>query len=236
MVATRPTMPRPTAPSTTIQAPAPQNLIRDELRERSTKELCWHYDEPWSREHRCKRGRLLMIELAEGEDNEISKEALEPKEEAMEEESQPADYVVHTLAGYSNPQMMKVGGLLKQQPITVLIDMGSINKFLNSKVVTCLVLQIEGCNKFNVKVTDGRIFNCDQRCPWVKLLLQDQVVANFFLLPIDDYEAVLRIEWLTTLGDISWNFSKLIMKFYCKERQVTLIGKRGSQISTVSSQ
>ncbi|RWV83977.1 hypothetical protein GW17_00054353 [Ensete ventricosum] len=61
----------------------------------------------------------------------------------MEEESQPADYAVHALADYSNPQMMKVGGLLKQQPITVLIDKGSDNNFLNSKVAARLVLQIK---------------------------------------------------------------------------------------------
>ncbi|RZS00286.1 hypothetical protein BHM03_00029952 [Ensete ventricosum] len=236
-VAPRPAMPRPTAPSTTIQAPALKKLTRDELHERSAKELCWHCDKPWSREHRCKKGWLFMIEPAKDEDNEIFEEALEPKEESMEEESQPADYVVHALAGDSNPQMMKVGGLLKQQPITVLIDTGITNNFLNNKATTCLVLQIKGCNKFDVKVADGRIFNCDEQRPQVKLLLQDQeVVADFFLLPIDDYEAVPMIEWLKTLCDISWNFSKLIRKFYCKGRLVMLRGKRGSQISTVSSQ
>ncbi|RWV80293.1 hypothetical protein GW17_00058464 [Ensete ventricosum] len=166
--------------------------------------LCWHCDEPWSREHRCKKDRLLVIELVEDEDNEPSKEALEPEEEAMEEEPQPADYAVHALAGYSNPQIMKVGGLLKQQPITVLIDTGSTNNFLNSKVAARLALQIEGCNKFDVKVADSRILNCDQWCPQVKLLLQDkEVVVDFFLLPIDDCEVILKIEWLTTLGDIS---------------------------------
>ncbi|RWW01671.1 hypothetical protein GW17_00035275 [Ensete ventricosum] len=100
-VAPRPAMPRPTAPSTTIKAPAPKKLTRDELCERSAKEL-------------CKNGRLLVIEPAEDEDNETSEKTLETKDEAMEEESQPVNYAVHALAGYSNPQMMKVGGLLKQ--------------------------------------------------------------------------------------------------------------------------
>ncbi|RWW40368.1 hypothetical protein BHE74_00054220, partial [Ensete ventricosum] len=138
-------MPRTIAPSTAIQAPTPKKLTRDKLRERSTKELCCHCDEPWSHEHRYKKGWLLMIELAEDEDNETSEEALEPKEEAREEESQPADYTrrSHALAGYSNLQMMKVEGLLKQQPITVLINTGSTNNFLNSKVVARLALQIE---------------------------------------------------------------------------------------------
>ncbi|RWW83012.1 hypothetical protein BHE74_00008490 [Ensete ventricosum] len=112
--------------------------------------------------------------------------------------------MVHALAGYSNPQIMKVGGLLKQQPITVVIDTGNTNTFLNSKVAARMTLHIEGYNKFDVKVTDGRILKYDQQCSWVKLLLQGQeIIANFFLLPIDDYKVVLSIEWLMTLGDIS---------------------------------
>ncbi|RWW55797.1 hypothetical protein BHE74_00037526 [Ensete ventricosum] len=39
-------MPKPTTPSTAIQAPTPKKLIRDELRKQSAKELCWHCDEP----------------------------------------------------------------------------------------------------------------------------------------------------------------------------------------------
>ncbi|RWW52976.1 hypothetical protein BHE74_00040577 [Ensete ventricosum] len=112
-IAPRPAMLRSTTPSTTIQAPAPKKLTRDKLRERSAEELCWNYDEPWSREHHYKKGRLLVIEPAKAEDNETSEEALEPKEEAMEEESPSANYAVHALAGYSNQHMMKVGGLLK---------------------------------------------------------------------------------------------------------------------------
>ncbi|RWW14155.1 hypothetical protein GW17_00022094 [Ensete ventricosum] len=185
-------MPRSTAPSTTIRTPAPKKLTRDELREL------------WICKHRCKKGRLLVIEPMEDEDSKPSEEGPKLEEEAMEEDPQSADYAVHAFVGYSNLQTMKVGGLLKQQPITILIDTGNTNNFLNSKVAAYMTLQIEGCNKFDVKVTDSRILNCDQRCPRVKLLLQDQeLVADFFLLPIDDYEAVLGIEWLTMLGDIS---------------------------------
>ena len=64
-------------------------------------------------------------------------------------------------------------------------------------------------------------------------MLQDQeIIADFFLLPLDDHEAMLIIKWLMTLDDISWNFMKLIMKFYSKEKQVTLHGKHGGDITT----
>ncbi|RZS17013.1 hypothetical protein BHM03_00049106 [Ensete ventricosum] len=39
--------------------------------------------------------------------------------------------MVHELADYANLQTMKIGGFLKQQPITVLIDTGSTNNFMN---------------------------------------------------------------------------------------------------------
>ncbi|RWW12210.1 hypothetical protein BHE74_00035776 [Ensete ventricosum] len=194
-VAPRPTIPKPSAPSTAIRAPAPKKLTRDELRERSAKGLCWHCDETWSRERRCKKGRLLVIEPVEDEDNEPPEESLEPEEEGTEEERQSVDFTVHALAGYSNPQTMKVVGLLKQQAITVLIDTSNTNNFLNSKVAARMALQIEGCKKFDVKVANGRILKCDQRCSRVKLLLHDQeIIADFFLLPIDNYEAMFRIE------------------------------------------
>ncbi|RZS06803.1 hypothetical protein BHM03_00037522 [Ensete ventricosum] len=71
-------MPKPSAPSTAIRAAAPKTL--------SAKGLCWDCDEPWSHEHRYKKGRLLVIEPVEDEDNEPPEESLKPKEEVMEEE------------------------------------------------------------------------------------------------------------------------------------------------------
>ncbi|RZS01226.1 hypothetical protein BHM03_00031046 [Ensete ventricosum] len=82
-------------------------------------------------------------------------------EKNTEEDPQPTDCMVHALVGYANPQMMKIGGFLKQQPITVLIDTGSTNNFMNIMVAARMVLPIESCSRFDVKVADGRILTCD---------------------------------------------------------------------------
>ncbi|RWW51435.1 hypothetical protein BHE74_00042213 [Ensete ventricosum] len=200
-VAPRPTTPKLSAHHTISQVPAPKKL---ELWERSAKGLCWHCDELWSRKHRCKKRRLLVIELMEEAVLQHLKESLDHEDKDVEEEAQPINCMVYVLINYVNPQTMKVGGFLKQQSITILIDTGSTNNFLNSKVVARMVLHIEDCSKFDVEITDSRILKCDQRCPQVKLLLQNQeIITNFFLFLIDDYEAVLGIEWLTMLGDVS---------------------------------
>ncbi|RZR82558.1 hypothetical protein BHM03_00009007 [Ensete ventricosum] len=138
-------------PSIPSRHSLPKKLIREELHDRSAKGLRWHCDEPWSRDHRCKKGHLLLIELLE----DVEEEVQEHEEEITEEEEQPVDITMHALADYVNSQTMKVGGFLKQQPITVLIDTGSTNNFMNNKVVVRMALPIEDCSKFDVKVADG---------------------------------------------------------------------------------
>ncbi|RRT66818.1 hypothetical protein B296_00037578 [Ensete ventricosum] len=200
-VTPQPAISKPSSPSIVIRAPAPKKLTREELWERFVKGLYWHYDESSSLENRCKKGRLLMIEPVEEEFIEPSEESLEHKE-VMKEEPQPPNFTVHALTGYSNPQE----SWRPSQTVVdhCSIDTGSTNNFLNSKDVARMALHIEGCNKFDVKVIDGQILKYDQRCSRVKLLLQDQeIIVDFFLLPIDNYEAVLGIEWLTMLRDIS---------------------------------
>ena len=198
---------KPSAPPTIDRVLTPKRLTREELREQYAKGLCWHCDEPWSREHCYSKGRLLIIEPIEEEVIEHPEESLEHEEEDVEEEPQLNEVTVYALASYSNPQTMKVGGLLKQQPITVLIDTGNTNNFLNSKVTIQMALPIENCSRFDVKVANGWILKYDRRRLQVKLLLimrpYQEIIAHFFLLPLDDHEAMLIIKWLMTLGDIS---------------------------------
>ena len=145
-----------------------------------------------------------MIKPVEEDVIKHLEESLEHEKKDVEEEPQPTEVTIHTLAGYSNTQTMKVGSLLKQQPITVLIDIGSTTNFLNSKLAVRIALPIMNRCRFDVKVTDRWILKCDRRRPQEKLLLQDQeIIADFFLLPLDDHEAMLKIKWLMTLGDIS---------------------------------
>ncbi|RZS17961.1 hypothetical protein BHM03_00050166 [Ensete ventricosum] len=135
------------------RSPCPTKSQQEELRDRSAKGLCWHCDEPWSRDLRYKNGRLLLIEPVD--EFEQEEEDLGHEEENTEEELQSAD---------------------------------------------CM---IEGCSWFVVKVADGRILKCDQKCSRVRLVLQGQEIIADSFLPLDDYEAVLDIEWLSTLGDVS---------------------------------
>ncbi|RWW63285.1 hypothetical protein BHE74_00029533 [Ensete ventricosum] len=124
----------------------------------------------------------------------------EPKEK---DTPQPATCTVPTLAGYTNLQKLKIEGFLEQQSVIVHIDTGSTHNFISSKVAARLMLEKEDYNGFKVKVANGKILKCNQKCPRVKLIPQElDVVADFFLLPLDGLDIVLGIDWLSTLGDV----------------------------------
>ncbi|RWW39149.1 hypothetical protein BHE74_00055548, partial [Ensete ventricosum] len=79
----------------------PKKLTREELRDRSTKGLCWHCDELWSRDHYCKKGTNLIFEpIKEPEPEDAD---LESEEEDTEEKLQLAVSTAHALSGYANP-------------------------------------------------------------------------------------------------------------------------------------
>lgn len=80
-------------------------------------------------------------------------------------------YIVHALAGYSNPQTMKVSGLLKRQPVTVLIDIGNTNNFLDDGIAHQLSILVECCEQFEVKLVDGGTLTCKSKSSKVKLIV-----------------------------------------------------------------
>ncbi|RWW84962.1 hypothetical protein BHE74_00006398 [Ensete ventricosum] len=197
----RPATIKPLASPAANRTSQPKELTREKLQERSAKRLFWHYDEPWSRDNRCKRRKLLVIESIE--DPKPKHVDPEPEKEDAEEEPQSTISTIYALAVYANPQSIKVDGFLEHQPITILIDTGSTNNFMDSKVVARLTLPIEDYSRFDVKVADGRILNSNRKSPQMKLVLQGQEITADFFLPFDDYQAVLNVEWLSTLCDVS---------------------------------
>ncbi|RWV80175.1 hypothetical protein GW17_00058592 [Ensete ventricosum] len=138
--------------------------------------------------------------IAPIEEPKLEDTAPEPKEK---DTPQPTTRTVPTLVGYTNLQKLKIEGFLEQQSVIILIDTGSTHNFMSSKVAAHLMLEKEDYNGFKVKVANRKILKCNQKCPWVKLILQElDVVADFFLLPLDDFDLVLDIYWLSMIGDI----------------------------------
>ena len=59
---------------------------------------------------------------------------------------------------------------------------------------------------------------------------------DLMLLPLGCCDMVLGIEWLVTLGDITWNFDKLTMEFSVNGKRQVLRGASCSGLKTIKKQ
>lgn len=62
-----------------------------------------------------------------------------------------------------------------------------------------------------------------------------QFTTDIMVLPLGGCDMVLGIQWLVTLGDITWNFSELKMVIPNGSKKVTLRGLQPNSVKLISS-
>ena len=92
---------------------------------------------------------------------------------------------------------------------------------MSENMAARLKLQPSGTAKFNVTVASGEKIPSNGRCPRIRVALQGTtLITDFYLLPLEGFDAVLGAQWLATLGPILWDFSKMSMRFHLNGREV----------------
>lgn len=81
---------------------------------------------------------------------------------------------------------MKVQGRIGQHQITLLIDSGSTNNFLNSKVSRKLGVSPNSAGRFEVVVANVEKICSYGRCKGICTIIQGlRITADYFLLPLE---------------------------------------------------
>uniref|UniRef100_A0A2N9IXL2 Retrotransposon gag domain-containing protein n=1 Tax=Fagus sylvatica TaxID=28930 RepID=A0A2N9IXL2_FAGSY len=79
--------------------------------------------------------------------------------------------------------------------------------------------------QFKVMVASGDKLPSRGKCIGVQLKMGSFTTkADFFILPLEGYDVVMGTQWLRTLGEILWDFSKLVMRFTVAGREIVLHG------------
>ena len=131
---------------------------------------------------------------------------------------------------------MHVKGRYNKKPLHILIDSGSTHYFLDVHVVARIGCKIEDLKPLVVTVADGKkvlISSVGQNFTWV--IQHTTFTSDVMLIPLGCCDIVLGIEWLITLGDITWNFTKLSMEFMVQDRRHVLRGSNPSSCKSVKS-
>ena len=88
-----------------------------------------------------------------------------------------------------------------------------------------------------VTVANGNKVYISSKVPKFSWSIQNtNFTSDMMLLPLGCCDLVLGIEWLVTLGDITWNFNKLTMEFFVHGKRHVLRGATLTNLATAQKQ
>ncbi|KAJ7942659.1 Ty3/gypsy retrotransposon protein [Quillaja saponaria] len=202
------------------------------MEERRRNGTCFYCNEKYSPGHRCRKGQLYITVIPDEEAGEEDEEVLDFSELHEDLGEQEVTISAHALTGNymkhnskGKYQTMKVQGLIKKQSVTVLIDSGSTHNFIDSDVIKRLKVKTQLTDALEVQVANGhrvQVNSCCKQLQWV--MAGTMFTADFLSMPLGSYGIVLGVQWLSTLGDISWNFKQLTMSFEWQGQRLQLQG------------
>lgn len=183
-----------------------------ELNERREKGLCYNCNEKFAPGHRCKK--LFLIEACTAEEDGDMVMDVESNDEP-----ETPGISLHAISGGNSPNTMKVLGRIQVVSTMVLLDSGSSHNFISEGLARKLGLQPTKNQSICVMVASGDKLTSKGICAGIAIKLGMFLThADFYILPLESYDVVMGTHCLRTLGEILWDFSKLIMKFMCWKR------------------
>lgn len=209
-------------------------LDPETLNELRRKGLCFRCREKWSQDHICPKGvKIHQIEYysageSDSDSSDQQSDCDDNEVERVPEESEGEKGSGGTLAQLSSFQKnesFKVRGMIKGQRIVALIDTRATHNFIDEVVVAKKGLQTEDFEGFKVMVADGFHIFCTKKIPNMSMQLGNyKVKDDFYVVSIGDTDAVLGIQWLRSLGEISLNLQTMELMFQSDGKKVVLRG------------
>ncbi|WVY96659.1 hypothetical protein V8G54_028810 [Vigna mungo] len=121
------------------------------------------------------------------------------------------------------------GAHINSLPVTVLVDGGSSNNFLQPRIVKFLKLDIEAAPLFKVMIGNGSYMQAEGLINDLHIHVQGvQFELPVFLLPISGADMILGASWLKSIGSHIVDYNALQLKFLHEGKFITLQGTRDS--------
>jgi hypothetical protein len=142
----------------------------------------------------------------------------------------------NALAGINTPQTIKIKAYIKKKKVIVLIDSSSAHNFIHYKLPKALNFFVYPAPEFQVMIADGGTINCSGKFNKINLTMGEYVVnIPMITIPMGGVDVVLGIQWLQSLGTISFNFQELFIKFSLEGKEIELRGIIGKPNNVISS-
>ncbi|KAD6453982.1 hypothetical protein E3N88_08688 [Mikania micrantha] len=238
---TKPILPTPKTgplsltPPTTVPTGAspklPSNVVgfrRLTPAEMATKRalgLCYRCDEKYSSDHKCKSAPQLLFFDDEPTVEQVISDSSLADQLQLDEIKAHSSISYNALAGGCTASTLRFTGSVKGKSVQVLLDGGSTHCFVQTRMASHLNLTIEAIAPFSVLVGSGERLPCTGLAKQVPLVIQQHtIIVDFYVLPLQGWDIVLGVSWLSTLGPVITDYSTSRFEFTQDGKNITWQG------------
>lgn len=200
------------------------------MKERRDKGSCYHCDSKWNPRYKYPNLKLFMVEgieeLVEADAHVVGGEGQPIMEEEVDVENNEnnPNISLHAITSLVTSKTMRIKGRLNNQELVILINSGSTHNFVDPVVVRRAQILINPRHKLTMTLANGEKVRSEGGLFNLKVKLQDhRFNIDAYVLVLGGCDMVLGVQWLKTLGTISWNFNDLSMQFFHDEREVCCV-------------
>jgi hypothetical protein len=121
------------------------------------------------------------------------------------------------LVGIITPQTLNIEGYIKKKKVIILFDSGSTHNFIHYKLAKYLNCFVYPGPYFQVMIANGGTINCSGKYNKINITMGEYIMNSLMIsIPMGGADVVLGIQWLQSLGIMSFNFQELFMKYSLK--------------------
>ncbi|KAJ0810360.1 putative nucleotidyltransferase, Ribonuclease H [Helianthus annuus] len=217
-----------------------RRLTPTEIAQKRAMGLCYRCDERYSKDHKCKTTPQLLFfdedpvpppdpPLPDTMGDAQLAEKLQLDDVALQ-----SSISYNALAGGCSSTTLRFQGFVKGKPVQVLLDGGSTHCFVQTRVANFLNLPVEVISPFSVLVGSGERLPCSGIARQVELFIQSQVIlVDFYVLPLQGWDMVLGVSWLSTLGPVITNYATSTFEFNLAGNKVLWTGDTKPVVNSI---
>jgi hypothetical protein len=220
----------PTRPMSQYQKnPNIKRISPAEMQLRRDKGMCYWCDEKFSFTHKCPNRQLMLLHYDDPDEDQVLDILTQTPEITTNSHTTnlPEHHLsLNAMKGTSNMGVLRFAGSIEHIGVQILIDGGSSDNFLQPRIAKFLKLPIEPGPQFNVLVGNGEVMTAEGVIQKLPLEIQGhKLEVPVFLLPVAGADVILGASWLATLGPHVADYASLTLKFFLKDKFVTLTGQ-----------
>lgn len=190
-----------------------------EMQIRKLKGLCFNCDEKYSPTHNCPNKRLLLLQWDDNDttiyDSEFFIDPHPPDKVQDPEIENNTRMSLNDMSSTTVSGIMRFTGTLGGQKITILLDGGSDDTFIQLRIVKFLHLDVLPATPLKVLVGNGQTLQVEGKIPDLNVQVQGYtLMVPAYVLVIAGVDLILGASWLAKLGQRVIDYQKKIIQFY----------------------